>query len=68
MPVEQPGRPNTALAASMEEVLQKVGLCARQQTARLMSARGAPFSVIVRVLAEPNIRRRSCTSSETLKF
>jgi hypothetical protein len=64
MPIEQPGRPNTAIAASVEEVLQTVEPCGRRHAARLMSARGVPFSVIVRVLAEPNKRRLSSTSAE----
>lgn len=60
------GRPNMALAASVEDALKTVYTYGRQHAARLMSARGVPFSVTVRVLAEPDKRRRfNETSMET---
>lgn len=57
MPGEYEGRPNKRLAESVDEVLRSAEGQGPRQTARLMSARGVPFSVAVRVLAEPNKRR-----------
>lgn len=51
------GRPNTALAKSVEDALQTVDAHGRRHVARQMSARGVPFAVVVRVLAEPSQRR-----------
>ena len=52
------GRPKTGLAASVEEALKSVTTCGRSHAARLMTTAGVPFAVIVRVLAEPDKRRR----------
>lgn len=57
MPAKDDGRPNIALAKSVEDALQTVDACGRRHVARLMSARGVPFAVVVRVLAEPGQRR-----------
>jgi hypothetical protein len=53
---EYEGRPNKRLAESVDEVIRAAEAQGRQHAARLMSARGVPFSVAVRVLAEPNKR------------
>jgi len=55
---EGEGRPNAALAANVEQALQTVVTDGRRHAAHLMSASSVPFSVIVRVLAEPAKRRR----------
>jgi hypothetical protein len=53
------GRRNTRTAASVDEALQAVQADGRWHVARVMSARGVPFSVTVRVLSEGDERRRS---------
>ena len=51
------GRPNIGLAKGVEDALKTVDTCGRRHAARLMSAQGVPFSVTMRVLAEPDKRR-----------
>jgi len=53
---EHEGRPNKRLAKRVDEVLWTAEAQGRH-AARLMSARSVPFSVQVRVLAEPSKRR-----------
>ena len=62
MSTKSNGRPNAALAASVEEALQTVETHGRVHAARLMSMEGVPFAVVVRVLAEPS-RRRSASAA-----
>jgi hypothetical protein len=57
MPGEYEGRPNKRLAESVDQVLSAAEAQGPRDAARLMTARGVPFSVAVRVLAEPNKRR-----------
>lgn len=57
MPRDYEGRPGVFMAEIVDEVLRTVEAYRRQHAARLMSARGVPFAVIVRVLAEPKKRR-----------
>ena len=52
------GRAKTEWASSVNDALQTVNTHGRRHAAQLMSASNVPFSVIVRVLAEPNKRRR----------
>lgn len=52
------GRPNITLATSVDEALRAVDTRGQRHAARLMSTAGVPFSVVVRVLAEPDKRRR----------
>ena len=62
MPTESDGRMKTGLAASIEEALQTVETHGRMHAARLMSMKGVPFAVVVRVLAEPS-RKRSASAA-----
>jgi hypothetical protein len=64
MPKDYAGRPDFRMAERVDEVLRTVEAYRRLHAARLMSALGVPFRVIVRVLAEPNNRRPSSTASQ----
>jgi len=52
------GRLKIDLAANVEAALQSIDTHGRRYAARLMTTDGVPFSVIVRVLAEPDKRRQ----------
>jgi hypothetical protein len=61
MGIANDGRPNKVLAESVEDAIQTARTHGRRRAADVMNARGVPFSVAVRVLAEPSRRRSNNT-------